>query len=75
MKPRKKAQQSNGYAQAKRVMDDFRKQRGMISELARRLNVKRQSVHDWEVVPLTRVAEISHITKMTREELRPDFFE
>src|SRR4051794_25077361 len=45
---------------------------GSQSELARRLNVKVQSIQQWKRVPEDRVAEVEPVTGVPREKLRPD---
>jgi hypothetical protein len=47
---------------------------GSITNLAKLLGVTTQAISQWECVPLNRVLEIEHITKVDRERLRPDLF-
>jgi|TARA_R100001530_G_scaffold64077_3_gene46064 DNA-binding transcriptional regulator YdaS (Cro superfamily) len=49
---------------------------GSISNLARRINVTRQAIHQWEKVPANRVLEVERAVDgaVTREELRPDLY-
>ena len=47
---------------------------GSISALARKLNIKRQAISQWDAIPLERVIEIEKATGIPRQELRPDFW-
>ncbi len=42
--------------------------------LARSLDLTRQAIHKWEVVPLKRVLEVEAATGVSRHVLRPDVF-
>ncbi len=42
--------------------------------LARQLNVRRQAIYQWRVVPPTRVLDVERITGVSRHDLRPDLF-
>lgn len=45
-----------------------------ISELARRLGVKRQAVQQWDEVPAERCKAVEKVTGVPRVVLRPDIF-
>ena len=47
---------------------------GNMSNLARKLNLSRQAVSKWDRVPLTHIKQVSEVTGLTREELRPDIY-
>lgn len=47
---------------------------GGVSKLAKHLNLTRQSVSQWDKVPLKYVREIARITGLTPAELRPDIY-
>jgi len=47
---------------------------GGLSKLAKHLKVTRQSVSQWEKVPLKHVREIARYTGLTPAELRPDIY-
>lgn len=52
----------------------IRRQRGAMSAIARGLGVSTQSIHEWQTVPLARVFDVSRITGIEPQRLRPDFF-
>jgi Putative antitoxin of bacterial toxin-antitoxin system, YdaS/YdaT len=47
---------------------------GSITNLARLLGLTTQAISQWEEIPMQRVLEVEHITKVDRERLRPDLF-
>lgn len=57
---------------AQRIMDELRAERGRLSQLAAELGVTPQAVHQWSVVPLTRLMEVARITGISWKRLRPD---
>jgi DNA-binding transcriptional regulator YdaS (Cro superfamily) len=71
---RKKTPQKQHVEQARKVMRELRSKRGALSQLAVELGVTAQAVHLWEVVPIQRVLEVERITGISRQRLRPDFF-
>jgi len=48
---------------------------GSISALARKLNIKRQAVAQWNAIPLERVVDVEKATGVSRRELRPDLWD
>jgi DNA-binding transcriptional regulator YdaS (Cro superfamily) len=48
---------------------------GSVSALARKLNIKRQAVAQWEAIPLDRVVAVEKATGISRQELRPDLWD
>lgn len=52
----------------------IRKTRGLALRIAKVLGISRQAVSDWPEIPIGRVAEVEFITKIPREQLRPDIF-
>lgn len=50
------------------------KEFGGLSRLADGLNISRSAVSQWEEIPIRRVAEVSALTGLPRETLRPDIF-
>ena len=48
---------------------------GSIRALADGLGIRPESVYSWKKVPPARVAALSELTKIPREQLRPDLFE
>ena len=61
-------------AQRDAVMQMIFKQRGLASQLAKRLKVSQQSISAWNRVPAHDVLEIAPLLKMTPEQIRPDIF-
>lgn len=55
-------------------MDLIRSRRGLMAEIARRLNIRSSAVAMWTRVPAERVADVERITGIPREKLRPDLF-
>ena len=51
------------------------KKRGSASELAKSLGVTRAAISAWREVPVTRLKEVSQLTGIPREKLRPDIFD
>lgn len=47
---------------------------GGLSRLADGLKISRSAVSQWEEIPIRRVAEVSALTGLPRETLRPDVF-
>jgi DNA-binding transcriptional regulator YdaS (Cro superfamily) len=47
---------------------------GSQTNLSRHLNISRQAVCQWRVVPARYVAKISFLTGISRERIRPDIF-
>jgi DNA-binding transcriptional regulator YdaS (Cro superfamily) len=45
-----------------------------MAQLAKELGMTRSAVHQWERVPAERVVEVSRITGIPREALRPDLY-
>lgn len=58
---------------AKDVMDELRAERGRLSRIAEELGLTAQAVHQWSVVPLNRLMDVSRITGISARRLRPDF--
>jgi DNA-binding transcriptional regulator YdaS (Cro superfamily) len=48
---------------------------GNASVLARELGIKVQSIQGWQRIPAERVADVERITRIPRNELRPDIFD
>ena len=48
---------------------------GSWSELARRLGVTRSAVHAWHSVPIRHLRQVSMITGIPRQKLRPDLYD
>jgi DNA-binding transcriptional regulator YdaS (Cro superfamily) len=48
---------------------------GSMSELARQLNVTRAAVNQWRSVPFRHLSQISKITGIPRQKLRPDLYD
>ena len=42
--------------------------------VARALNITKSAISQWRVVPLDRLAEVSTVTGIPREKLRPDLY-
>jgi DNA-binding transcriptional regulator YdaS (Cro superfamily) len=60
-----------------RVMERIIKAAGGQSELARRLDIRQQSVYQWVVrgrVPAERVLDVERITGVPRHQIRPDLY-
>lgn len=57
------------------AMARIRSQRGLMTRIAETLGIQRGAVAMWKRVPQNRIAEVSRITGMTPEELRPDLAE
>lgn len=60
-----------------RVIDRIIKAAGGQSELARLLDIKQQSVHEWVTrgrVPAERVLQIERVTGVPRHLIRPDIY-
>lgn len=49
-------------------------ERGRLSQLAKSLNITPGAIAQWQVVPAERMGEVSRITGIPMEELRPDIF-
>lgn len=45
-----------------------------MSELARRLGVKVQTIQQWTRIPAERVHDVERVTGIPRHELRPDLY-
>lgn len=45
-----------------------------MSELARRLGIKVQTIQQWTRIPAERVHEVERVTGIPRHELRPDLY-
>lgn len=67
-------QQQRGPIQTSPGLLQIRKTLGMQAALARHLNVTRQAIYDWPVVPIARLIEVEEFTGIPRELLRPDIF-
>ncbi len=52
----------------------FGAKRGLISRLARELEITPGAVSQWARVPASRVLDVERITGISRHELRPDIF-
>jgi DNA-binding transcriptional regulator YdaS (Cro superfamily) len=52
----------------------LRRDRGRLTELAHKLGLRPQAVHQWRRVPIARVLEVEAITGINRKLLRPDFY-
>jgi DNA-binding transcriptional regulator YdaS (Cro superfamily) len=49
---------------------------GGVSQLARLLGVRKQAIYaGWRKIPIHRIRQVSRITGIPREQLRPDIFE
>jgi len=51
------------------------KNRGTASAIAKGLGVTRAAISAWREIPITRLKEVSKITGIPRNQLRPDIFE
>lgn len=47
---------------------------GGTGRVTRALGVTRQTLHQWEVVPVARLPEIEHLSGIDRKVIRPDVF-
>lgn len=56
------------------IMEQVFAHYGGPSALAKYLNLSRQAVWQWKVVPLKYLTLISQQTKITRRKLRPDLY-
>lgn len=56
------------------VVEEAAKSVGSASELARRLGISPQALHQWKQVPPERVVDIERITGIPRSRLRSDLF-
>jgi DNA-binding transcriptional regulator YdaS (Cro superfamily) len=60
-----------------RIMQRIIKAAGGQSELARRLDIRQQSVYEWvrrDRVPAERVLEVERVTGVPRHQIRPDLY-
>jgi DNA-binding transcriptional regulator YdaS (Cro superfamily) len=56
-------------------MELIKSRRGMMSLIARDLNITRAAIVKWQKVPAERVPDLERITGFARHELRPDLYE
>lgn len=49
-------------------------ERGRVTKLAAALKITHGAISQWKRVPIDRVADVSAITGIPREELRPEIF-
>ena len=47
---------------------------GSMSHLARLLDITPAAIAQWDKIPLKRVLDVERVTKVDREQLRPDFY-
>jgi hypothetical protein len=50
------------------------RERGLFPEILKRLNIKRQAIDAWRVVPADRVIDIAEISGLEPWMIRPDIF-
>ena len=55
------------------VMQEFRRQRGVLTKIAIGIGLTTQAVSQWKVVPLEWVPKVARATGVPRHKLRPDF--
>ena len=60
-------------AEAIAVMTKIREDPHLVIKIASELNIHRNSIYRWQVIPLARVVELERILNVPRETLRPDF--
>jgi len=53
----------------------IRSQRGLMAKVASHLGLTRAAVAVWKRVPAERVAQVSEVTGIPRDRLRPDIFD
>ena len=49
-------------------------ERGRLTRVAEALQISSAAISQWDRVPIERVADVSRITGIPREDLRPDIF-
>jgi hypothetical protein len=47
---------------------------GRMAYLARLLDITPQAIAQWDKIPIKRVLDVERVTKVDREQLRPDFY-
>ena len=57
-----------------KIISDVLCRAGGATALAEYLNVSRQTIYQWKRIPAARVSDISKLTGISREKLRPDIF-
>lgn len=50
-------------------------ERGRLSKLATAMNVTASAVAQWDKVPAERIGQVSQVTGIPQQQLRPDLFE
>lgn len=58
---------------AKNAFEALRAERGQLSRIAEELGLTAQAVHQWPIVPLKYLMEVSRVTGVSPRKLRPDF--
>jgi DNA-binding transcriptional regulator YdaS (Cro superfamily) len=47
---------------------------GNMSDLARAVGIRPQAIAQWEDVPVRRIIDVERVTRVPREQLRPDLY-
>ncbi len=55
-------------------LDKAIKAAGGVTALARGLGIRREAIYQWDKVPSERIVEIERLTRVPREDLRPDLY-
>jgi len=59
-----------------KVLETYLKaQRGRLTKLAIGLGVTPTAIKQWDIIPAERMADVSRLTGIPMDELRPDIFE